>query len=43
MLLTVKVGAAEACPALPVPTTIAPTPTVPAANVISMFGTAYPA
>jgi hypothetical protein len=41
--LTVKVGGAEACPALPVPTTIAPTPTLPAANVISLFGSAYPA
>jgi hypothetical protein len=41
--LTVKVGATETCPALPVPTTIAPTPTVPAANVISLFGSAYPA
>ena len=41
--LTVKVGGAEDCPALPVPTTIAPTPTVPAENVISLFGSAYPA
>jgi len=41
--LTVKVGGTETCPALPVPTTIAPTPTVPAANVISLFGSAYPA
>ena len=41
--LTVKVGAAETCPPLAVPTDIAPTPTVPAENVISLFGTAYPA
>ena len=41
--LTVKVGGTEACPALPVPTTIAPTPTLPAENVISLFGSAYPA
>lgn len=41
--LTVKVGGAETCPALGVPTEIAPTPTVPAENVISLFGTAYPA
>jgi hypothetical protein len=39
--LTVKVGSANACPALAVPADIAPTPTVPAANVISLFGTAY--
>ncbi len=39
--LTVKVGGTDACPALPVPTTIAPTPTVPAANVISLFSSAY--
>jgi hypothetical protein len=41
--LTVKVGGTETCPPLPVPTTIAPTPTVPAENVISLFGSAYPA
>ena len=41
--LTVKVGAAETCPPLAVPTDAAPTPTVPAADVISLFGTAYPA
>ena len=41
--LTVKVGGAETCPPLAVPTDIAPTPTVPAENVISLFGTAYPA
>jgi hypothetical protein len=41
--LTVKVGGAETCPALPVPSTIAPTPTVPPANVISLFSSAYPA
>jgi hypothetical protein len=36
--LTVKVG--EACPPV-VPTTIAPTPTVPATKVISLFSSAY--
>jgi len=41
--LTVKVGGAETCPPLAVPTDIAPTPTVPAENVISLFGSAYPA
>jgi hypothetical protein len=39
--LTVTVGGNDACPALPVPTTVAPTPTVPAANVISLFSSAY--
>ena len=39
--LTVKVGGTETCPALPVPTSIAPTPTVPAANVIALFSSAY--
>jgi hypothetical protein len=39
--LTVKVGSANACPALAEPANIAPTPTVPAANVISLFGSAY--
>ncbi len=39
--LTVKVGGAETCPPLAVPTDIAPTPNVPAADVISMFGSAY--
>ncbi len=39
--LTVKVGAANTCPALAVPADIAPRPTVPAANVISLFGSAY--
>jgi len=41
--LTVKVGGTDSCPALAVPTTIAPTPTVRPANVISLFGSAYPA
>ena len=39
--LTVKVGAADTCPPLAVPADIAPTPTVPGANVISLFGSAY--
>jgi hypothetical protein len=39
--VTLKVGAANACPALAVPVDVAPTPTVPAAKVISLFGTAY--
>jgi Bacterial Ig-like domain (group 2) len=39
--LTVNVGGASTCPPLAVPTTIAPTPEVPAANVISLFGSAY--
>ncbi len=39
--LTVKVGGAETCPPLAVPTDTAPTPTVPAENVISLFSTAY--
>jgi hypothetical protein len=39
--LTVKVGGGDTCPALPAPTTIAPTPTVPATNVISLFSSAY--
>jgi hypothetical protein len=39
--LTVKVGSANACPVLALPAEVAPTPTVPAANVISLFGSAY--
>lgn len=41
--LTVKVGSAESCPALAVPTTVASTPTLPASRVISLFGSAYTA
>jgi hypothetical protein len=41
--LTVLVGGSQTCPALPVPTTIADTPNLPAGNVISLFGSAYPA
>ena len=40
--LTVKVGGNDTCPPIAVPTTIAPAPTVPAANVISLFGSTYP-
>ena len=40
--LTVLVNSNVPCPPLPVPTTIPPTPTVPAANVISLYSSAYP-
>jgi len=40
--LTVEVDTAGACPPLAVPTGIAPTPTLPPANVVSLFGSAYP-
>jgi hypothetical protein len=40
--LTVKVDTTDACPALAAPTDVAPTPTLPAEDVISMFSSAYP-